>query len=249
MVYLRFDRRRILCKTCGALRQEAMSWLSENPFYTKRFALYVGQRCREQSIKSVAAELSLDWKTVKELEKEYMREQLAQAGDPTPHVIGPDEISVKQGHEYRIIVSDLEARRVIWFGGKDRSQESMDEFYKWLGEAKCAGIRLIVMDMWKAFRNSAETHAPWADILYDKFHVIRHLNDAMDEIRRQEMRRLTGNRKKWVKGQRYTLLSNKDNLDFDGRKSLKELFRRNRRLFRAYLLKESFDQLWDYTYP
>lgn len=226
-----------------------MSWLSENPFYTKRFALYVGLRCREQSMKSVAEELSLDWKTVKELDKEYMREQIASVGDVTPRYIGVDEISVKRGHEYRIVVSDLETRRVIWFGGKDRSEESMDEFYKWLGEAKNKGIRLIVMDMWKAFRNSAARHAPQAEILYDKFHLIRHLNDAMDEVRRREVHRLTGSRKKWVKGQRYHLLSGRENLRLDGKRALKELFKRNKRLYKAYLLKESFGQLWDYTYP
>lgn len=200
-------------------------------------------------MKSVAEELFLDWKTVKELDKEYMREQILVAGEVFPRYIGVDEISVKQGHEYRIVVSDLETRRVIWFGGKDRSEESMDEFYKWLGEAKNSGIRLIVMDMWKAFRNSARKYAPQAEILYDKFHLIRHLNDAMDEVRRQEVRRLIGTRKKWVKGQRYHLLSNRDNLTLDGQRALKELFKRNQRLYKAYLLKESFGQLWDYTYP
>jgi len=248
-VYLRFERRRVQCKVCGALRQEALNWLSANPFYTKRFALYVGQRCREQSIKSVAEELNLDWKTVKELDKEYMQEQLKTAENVNPKCIGVDEISVKQGHEYRIVVSDLEQKRVIWFGGKDRSQESMDEFYLWLGMPKTAEIRLIVMDMWKAFRNSAALHVPQADILFDKFHIIRHLGEAMDEIRRREAGRLLGAHKKWVKGQRYNLLSNHENLDLDGKRALKELFRRNQRLYKAYLLKESFGQLWSYIYP
>jgi transposase len=249
VVYLRFERRRLECKRCGALRQEALSWLSDNPFYTKRFAIYVGQRCREQSIKSVAEELMLDWKTVKELDKEYMREQLKLAGEANPKCMGVDEISVKQGHEYRIVVSDLEQRRVIWFGGKDRSQESMDEFYKWLGTVKTKEIRLIVMDMWKAFKKSADLFAPQAEVLYDKFHIIRHLGMAMDEVRRREVSRLQGGHRKWVKGQRYHLLSRRENLDLDGRKALKELFRRNKRLNKAYLLKESFGQLWGYTYP
>ena len=226
-----------------------MSWLSDNPFYTKRFAIYVGQRCQEQSIKSVAEELGLDWKTVKELDKEYMREQLKLIGPCNPKALGVDEISIKQGHEYRIVVSDLEQRRVIWFGGKDRKQESMDEFYKWLGTPKTEEIRLIVMDMWKAFRESARLFAPQADILFDKFHIIMHLGMAMDEVRRREVGRLQGSNRKWVKGQRYNLLSRRENLDLDGRRSLKELFKRNERLNKAYLLKESFGQLWSYSYP
>jgi transposase len=247
-VYLQFERRRISCKRCGKIRQETLSWLSDNPFYTKRFAIYVGQRCQEQSIKSVAEELRLDWKTVKELDKEYMKEQLIHAEECQPKCIGVDEISVKQGHEYRIVVSDLEKKRVIWFGGKDRSQASMDEFYKWLGPDKNNEIRLIVMDMWKAFRESARLFAPHAEVLYDKFHIIRHLGMALDEVRRREVSKLHGSERKWIKGQRYTLLSRHENLDLTGKRALKELFRRNRRLNKAYLLKESFGQLWSYTY-
>ena len=82
-----------------------------------------------------------------------MRAQLASAGTPGPKVIGIDEISIRKGHTYRIVVSDLIRRRPIWFGGEDRSEASMAQFYDWLGEKKTRGIRLAVMDMWKPFRN------------------------------------------------------------------------------------------------
>ena len=161
-VYLEFEIRRVRCRKTHLVRQEDLAWLANNPFYTKRFADFVGRKCRSMTIKDVAKELCLDWHTVKELEKEYMRKQLAKAPPPKPRVIGVDEISVKRGHEYRIIVSDLERRRPIWFGGTDRSHESMDLFYKELGPEKCAHIRLAVMDMWKAFRTSAHQNAPQA---------------------------------------------------------------------------------------
>lgn len=118
---------------CGQVKSEKLDWLADNPFYTKRFAFYVGRRCRASSIKDVAKELKLNWKTVKDLEKQYMREQLKRTGKARPKVIGVDEISVRKGHNYRIVVSDLEKHRPIWFGGKDRSEESMDEFYQSLG--------------------------------------------------------------------------------------------------------------------
>ena len=120
----------------------------------------------------MAREVHLDWKTVKELEQQYMREQLRRAGTPAPKVIGIDEVSIRKGHTYRIVVSDLVRRRPIWFGGEDRSEQSMDLFYAWLGPVKSKGIRLAVMDMWKAFRNSTlkPDHAPHAAILFDKFH-------------------------------------------------------------------------------
>ena len=230
------------------VRQEQFAWLATHSATSKRFALYVGQRCRSASIKDVAKELGLNWKTVKEMEKEYMRVQIEQAPPVEPGVIGIDEISVRKGHEYRIIVSDLEQKRPIWFGGKDRSEESLKEFYSWLGEEKCKKIRLTVMDMWKAFENATRDHAANSAILYDKFHVIRHLNEALDAIRKNEYAKLSGEDRSFIKGQKYNLLSRKEHLELPAKRSLKLLLSKNKRLYTAYVLKESFEQLWDYTY-
>lgn len=247
-VYLEIEIRRVKCKKHHKVRQEKFSFLAENPFYTKRFAFYVGRRCQSSTIKEVAEELNLDWKTVKELEKEYLREKLRRAGEASPKVIGIDEISIKKGHTYRIIVSDLEEKRPIWFGGINRSKESMDGFYTWLNSLRCKEIRLAVMDMWKAFEKSAKENIPQAAILYDKFHVMRHLGGALDKIRISEYARVSGKEKKFIKGQKYTLLSKKTNLTLNGKKGLKKLLAANKRLNIAYMLKESFGQLWDYKY-
>ena len=245
-IYLEVEVRRVLCRRCGKVKQEKFPWLADNPFYTKRFAWYVGRRCRETTVKDMARELRLDWKTVKALDKEYMREQLRRTGTPGPKAIGIDEISIRKGHTYRIVVSDLVRKRPIWFGGVDRSCESMDMFYQWLEPKKSAKIELAVMDMWRAFEKSTMKNAPKAAILYDKFHVIRHLGKALDTVRKQEYRRLAGKDRSFIKGQKYTLLSNRENLGLDGRRALKKLLKANRRLNTAYLLKESFGQLWDY---
>jgi transposase len=206
----------------------------------------VGRRCRSSTIKEVADELHLDWGSVKELDKQYMRAQLAKAGTPAPKAIGIDEISIRKGHTYRIVVSDLLRGRPIWFGGENRSEASMSQFYAWLGEKKSRGIRLAVMDMWKPFRTSTEEYAPNPAILFDKFHVMRHLGDALDQVRKSEYARLTGNDRRFIKGQKYTLLSRHENLTLEGRRALKILLAANKRLNTAYLLKESFDQLWGY---
>jgi len=234
------------CRRCQKVKQEKLNWLADSPFYTKRFAFYVGRRCRDASIRDVAQELHLDWKTVKALEKQYMQEQLRRAGAPGPKVIGIDEISLRKGHTYRIVVSDLLRMRPIWFGGKDRSEESLDLFFQWLGPKKSQRIRLAVMDMWKAFRNSTTKNAPEAAILFDKFHILRHLGEALDKVRKREYARLSGKKREFIKGQKYNLLSHRENLSLDGRASLKKLFRVNKRLYTAYLLRESFGQLWTY---
>lgn len=247
-VYLEVEVRRVQCPRCGAVKQEKLPWLADNPFYTKRFAFYVGRRCRSSPIRDVAQELHLNWKTVKALEMEYMREQLRRTGTPAPAVIGIDEIAIRKGHTYRIVVSDLLRGRPIWFGGTDRSEASMDLFFQWLGPKKTKKIRLAVMDMWKAFRTSTlkAEHAPQAGILYDKFHILKHLNDALDKVRKSEYTRLSGDDRRFIKGQKYTLLSHWVNLSQEGRQSLRLLFAANQRLNKAYLLKEMFGQLWDY---
>lgn len=231
---------------CGKVKSEKLDWIADNPFYTKRFAFYVGRRCRASSIKDVAKELKLDWKTIKDLEEQYMREQLRRAGKARPQVIGIDEVSVRKGHNYRIVVSDLEKRSPIWFGGEDRSEQSMNEFYDFLGLQSCKNIRLAVMDMWKAFEKSAKKNIPRAAILYDKFHVMRHLSHALDDVRKREYGRLAGKDRKYIKGQKFILLSHRENLTLDGKASLRKLLGANKRLNTAYLLKESFGQLWSY---
>jgi transposase len=246
-IYLDLEVRRVDCRQCGAVKRERLDFLVENALHTKRFALYVGRRCRSGTIRDVAAELRLDWQTVKRLEMDYMREQIRRVGTPGPKVIGIDEISIRKGHTYRIVVSDLERRRPIWFGGDDRSEASMDQFYRFLGQKKAKRIRLAVMDMWKAFRNSTHRHAPHAAILFDKFHVMKHLGEALDKIRKAEYARLGGKQRQFIKGQKYTLLSHPQNLTGTARKNLKLLLAANKRLNTAYLLKESFGQLWDYN--
>jgi len=244
-IYLEYELRRVDCEACG-VKQERLDFLASNTKFTKRLALSIGGLCRTMPIKDVARRMNLDWHTVKELEKEYMREQLARAGPPSPSVIGIDEISIRKRHTYRIVVSDLEKRRAIWFGGAGRSQADMDLFYAFLGEENREKIRLAVMDMWKPFRTSTQTHAPQAAILFDKFHILRHLGEALDKVRKAEYARVTGTKRKFIKGQKYVLLAHKENLTSEARKNLKLLLAANKRLNTAYLLRESFAQLWDY---
>jgi transposase len=245
-IFLELEVRRIVCRRCGKVKRERLDFLADNPLYTKRFAYYVGRRCRSATIKDVAAELKLDWHTVKTLDQQYMEAQLKRAGTPGPQVIGIDEIAIRKGHTYRIVVSDLLRGRPIWFGGKNRSEASMSEFYTWLGEKKRARIRLAVMDMWKPFRLATAAYAPQGAILFDKFHVMRYLGEALDHVRKREYGRLAGRDRRYIKGQKYTLLLRKENLTLDGRKALKALLSANKRLNTAYVLKESFGQLWSY---
>lgn len=245
-IYVRYERRRVFCKECQSVRVEKLDWLAENPRYTARMAEQVGKLCRDMTNKAVAEVLHLHEHTVKDLDKLYMQKWLSKTPQPAPRVIGIDELSIRKGHTYRIVVSDLERDRPIWIGGEGRKEADMDKFFAVLGVKKTKRIHIAVMDMWKAFRNSVNRHAPQSKIIFDKFHIMRHLSEAMDQVRRAEYHRVTGKERKFIKGQRYTLLSHWENLTIEGRQALRELLSVNKRIQTAYLLKEQFGQLWNY---
>jgi transposase len=132
--------------------------------------------------------------------------------------------------------------------GQHREQKQLDrrQSLAWL-QRQCP----LEPPPWSAarsFRNATNAHAPQAAILFDKFHVIRHLGDALDQVRKSEYARVSGKQRRFIKGQKYTLLSRKENLTLEGRQALKTLLRANKRLNTAYLLKESFGQLWSYEH-
>ena len=234
------------------MKREGLEWLADNPLYTKRFAFYVGRRCRESTVRAIAEELHLDWETVKELDKQYMREQLRRAGCPAPRVIGIDEIAVGRRHSYRIVVSDLERGRPIWFGGKDRSEASLDEFFAWLGPKKC-----------RRDSPGRDGHVEGVPQVHPQGGPCPPGPDRLRQVPRHEpprqgdgrgaaggstpasRGRIAGS----SRGSEYNLLSREKNLTTKGKQALKLLFRANKRLHTAYLLKESFDQLWDYNRP
>ena len=170
-LYLEYERWRVNCPGCSGVHVEHLDWLANNPRYTQRFATHVGKLCRDMPNKAVAEMERLHHSTVKDLDKLYMQEQVDRAGLPAPRAIGIDEISIRKGHNYRVIVTDLERARPIWVGGEGRKEADIDLFFKALGEKKSARIKLAAMDMWKPFRNSVIHNAPNARVLFDKFHA------------------------------------------------------------------------------
>jgi len=245
-IYVQFKRWRVHCPRCRGVYVERLDWLAKNPRFTQRFAMHVGALFREMTHTAVAEAERLHDRTVKDLDTIYMPRQVARAGLPAPRAIGVDEIAIRKGHDYRIVVSDLDRQRPIWVGGKGRTEADMDLFFAALGAPKTARLQLAAMDRWKPFRTSLTRHAPQARGIFDKFHIVRHLGDALDAVRRREYRRLAAKDRAFIKGQRYTLLSHRENLSLDGRRVLAKVLKANKRLHTAYLLKESFGQLWDY---
>ncbi len=153
---------------------EHLDWLAKNPRYTQCFVMQIGNLYRDIPNKRVSDMERLHHSAVKDLDKLYMQKQVELAGLPAPRAVGIDEISIRKGHNCRVIISDLERERSIWVGGEGRKEADIDLFFEALGEKKSARIELAAMDIWKPFRNSVLTNAHQARIIFGKFHIMRH---------------------------------------------------------------------------
>ncbi len=162
------------------------------------------------------------------------------------HVIGVDEVSRKKGHQYLTLVYDLERKRLIWVG-KDREEETMNKFFQWLGKRRARSIKAACCDMWAPYLKSIRDHLPQATVVFDRFHIVQHLNRALDDVRREEVKKLKGEERIDMKKTRYILLKNPRNLKPKEKRRLSYLIKLNNRIIRGYFLKESFQEFWDYV--
>ena len=162
--------------------------------------------------------------------------------------MGVDEIYFGKQMKFITVVSNLNTGEPLWFG-QDRKQETLDEFSRTqLGATQRKRVQAACVDMWRPFTNSITQWAPNCRIVYDKFHILQHANKAIDEVRRAEFFRKGGRMRGVVKGKRWLLLTRWMNLDSQKRQQLNDLFALNRRVMKAYLLKESLERLWTYRY-
>jgi transposase len=162
--------------------------------------------------------------------------------------MGVDEIHLGKKQKFLTVVSNLETGEPLWFG-RDRKEETLDEFFeKKLSAFQRSRIMAACVDMWEPFTKSILKWGPECKIVYDKFHVMQHANAAVDEVRRAEYFRKGKQQRAVVKGKRWLLLSRWVHLTSPKKQMLNELFRLNRKMMKAYLLKESLDRLWTYRY-
>lgn len=167
---------------------------------------------------------------------------------PALRQMGVDEIYLGKKQNSLTVVTNLETGEPLWLGG-ERKKETLDEFFeKRMSAFQRIAIRAACVDLWEPFRQSLEQWVPECRIIYDKFHILQQASPAVDEVRRAEFFRKGGAARDLVRGKRWLLLSNWLNLDRDKRRQLNALFVLNRRILKAYLLKENLSQLWNYTY-
>ncbi|MDG6219703.1 MAG: ISL3 family transposase, partial [Candidatus Thermoplasmatota archaeon] len=186
----------------------------------------------------------LDWKTVKDIDTYYIRKGLIGLKDLTPRRIGVDEVAYEKGHKYLTVVRDLDLNRVIWIG-KERKKETFDVFFTELGIEKQRLITVVVLDMWDPYIASIKEHCPYADIVFDKFHIIKKINEAVDTVRKTEFSKANDEERIQMKRKRFIILKRKKNLTEKQHEKLQELMKNNEQLYKAYLLKEQISDIFD----
>jgi transposase len=208
----------------------------------------VGLACESASVRQVARQFRLAASTVRAIDLRYLQRWSATRRKEPLEQLGVDEIYFGKRMKFITVVSNLESGEPLWFG-PDRKQETLDEFFRTqLKERQRKRIEAACVDMWRPFTNSIEQWARNCRIVYDKFHVLQHANKAIDEVRRAEFFRKGGRMRGVVKGKRWLLLTRWVNLEGKKRQQLNDLFALNRRVMKAYLLKESLERLWTYRY-
>jgi len=238
---------RVKCPDCG-VRIEKVPLLPSKAPFSKRFEDAVGEACESAAARQVARRFGLAASTVRAIDLRYLERWAASRRKPVLAQMGVDEIHLGKKEKFITVVSNLDSGEPVWFG-RERKKETLDEFFQGeLNARQRMRITAACVDMWEPYRLSIEQHAPNCRIVYDKFHVMQHANQAIDEVRRGEFFRKGGVMRGLVKGKRWLLLSRWMNLTASKRQELNELFALNRKVFKAYILKESLDRLWTYRY-
>ena len=244
-VFLSHSPRRVLCKHCSGIYVEQIPWAAGKRRLTDTFACYLATWARFLPWIEVARLFHCAWGTVAaavDFVVQYGLENRDLSG--ITH-IGIDEIARRKGHKYLTNVYDLKTRKLIW-SGEGRSEQTLRQFFEDLGPEKVKNIQGICCDMWMPYINVIEEKAPDALLVFDKFHIVRHLMNAVDQVRRDEVIEKGKEHKQLIKHSRYIWLKNPWNLTAKQKAKLGSLEKLNLKINRAYLLKESFRDLWSY---
>jgi transposase len=235
---------RVACQKCGVVRQVKVAFADVRRSYTKTFERYALELSRHMTILDVAHHLDVSWDVVKDIQKRDLSRRYSKPKLKHLHHIAVDEIAVAKGHRYMTVVMDLDSGAVV-FVGDGKGGDALKPFWKRLRSSK-AEIDAVAMDMSAAYREAVSTFLPRATIVFDHFHVVKLFNQKLSDLRRSLYRQATEANKDVLKGTRWLLLKNPENLDVehDEKRRLKEALKLNKSLATAYYMKDDFRQFW-----
>ncbi|HMB08589.1 MAG TPA: ISL3 family transposase [Isosphaeraceae bacterium] len=237
---------RVACQACGVIRQVEVPFAGARRSYTKAFERYAPELPRRMTIRDVAVHLDVSWDVIKDIQKRDLSHRFAKPELKHLRRIAIDEIAVAKGHRYLTVVMDLESGAVA-FVGDGKGADALKPFWKRLRPSK-AKIEAVAMDMSAAYRGAVSTNLPGAKIVFDRFHVAKLFNEKLSELRRALHREATDvMHKEVLKGTRWLLLKNPENLDAekDEKRRLEEALALNEPLATAYYMKDDLRRFWE----
>lgn len=239
---------RLQCRDCGVVRQIKVGFADARRSYTKDWANYALQLTRSMTIKDVADLLGVTWDVIKEIKKDDLRRRFANPSLKDVRRIAIDEICIGKGHRYVTLVMNLDSGAII-FVGDGKSAESLVPFWKRLGRRRHR-IEAVAMDMSSAYISAVRGNLPKADIVFDRFHVVKLMNEKLTTLRRQLYQEATAGEKSVLKGSRWLLLKNPENLSEDRNEEahLAAALNLNEPLATGYYLKEELRLFWGHTF-
>lgn len=251
LVFLLYSMRRVDCPRCQAVVVEEVPWGDGKRTLTRAYMLFLARWARRLSWKETAGAFRTSWEKVFDAVEHVVTFGLEHRVLGQIDAIGVDEIQYAKGHKYLTLVYqiDLGVTRLLWVG-RERTIESFRGFFTVIGDEIASQIVFVCSDMWEPYLKVIREKCSEALHILDRFHIVAKMNKALDEVRSSESRRIQSEgRTPVLKKSRWLLLKREENLKDDQRFRLRDLLRYNLATVRAYLLKEAFQQLWDYNSP
>ncbi len=247
-IYLWYAPREIVCPTHGRI-QEWIPWAEPYSHYTLRFEYGLVVYAKMMTQKAAAELLGISTSSFSDLLHRIIHRIRKDHKIRDITTIGVDEVSYCKGSKFVTVVYDIERSCVVWVG-KGKGRSTIDKFFKeMLTDRQKEKIKYGTCDMGAAYIGAIETHCPNAELVLDRFHIAKAINDAVDDVRKEEWRDATGDKRKALKGLRWILYKHPSNRTKNESKMLNSLRKSNRRIHRAWILKDEFNRFWDYKAP
>ena len=238
---LRFPRFRVDCPDCG-VRTEALDFVDiRGPRVTRFLAAFISELCKVTTVKAVAILYGMQRRAVKDIDKQAVAKVQAERPLDGITVLGSDEVGMGTGrNKLWSLFSALEGPRgpEMLYIVEGRSEKKLKRFWRWFGKERASLITHAVLDMCRTFANSFRKHCPGVTLIFDKFHVVRHLNNALNEVRKAELGKALGRFKKALSGKKFVLLKQQARVRGKAREALDAILAASPKLLRAHLLKE-----------
>jgi transposase len=250
-VYLEYRMRRVDCRQCG-VKIEKVPWADGKSHTTKAFQLFLARWARKLSWKETAESFGTSWDTVFRSVKAIVAYGMAQRNLAGIKAIGVDEVQYRKGHQYLTLVYQIdEGMRRLLFVGQERKAKTLLCFFKEFGEERSKRLQFVCSDMWRPYLKVIAKKAPHVLHVLDRFHIIQHLNKAVNQVRIDEVKKLRqdGYDDDVLRHTKYCFLKNPENLTDRQQVKLDDVLEYDLKSVRAYQLKESFQLFWTYTSP